>query len=377
MMVDLLSYGPLEGVRILEIESLAPAPFACMVLSQLGAEVLTVRRPRLHDAADLLGRTGDVHDPLQQGRASITRDLADPRDRDDVLGLVAACDVFVEGFRPGVAERLGLGPEVLRAINPGLVYTRMTGWGQQGPRSSTAGHDINYLALTGALDAIGQAGGPPTPPLNLVADFGGGGMLMVIGVLAALHSRQRDGLGDVVDAAMVDGVASLTSFLHGMSASGSWSPGRGTNLLDGSAPFYTTYATSDGLYVAVGAVEDRFYSELVKGLDLVEAELPDRWNRDSWPEVGAVFDRRFMTRTRARWDEIFAGTDACVTPVLALHEAAHDDHLLSRETFVPQSPFPTAAPRFERHPHTQTLDEIESSDLLASWRRAPRVTSRT
>lgn len=371
------SHGPLDGLRVLEIESLAPAPFACMVLAQLGAEVLTVRRPRAHDAADLLGRAGEVRDPLQQGRASITRDLTDPHDRDEVLGLVPTCDVFVEGFRPGVAERLGLDPEVVRAVNPGVVYARMTGWGQQGPRSGTAGHDINYLALTGALDAIGQAGGPPIPPLNLVADFGGGGMLMVVGVLAALHSRQADGLGDVVDAAMVDGVASLTSFLHGMSASGSWSPGRGSNVLDGSAPFYSTYETADGRYVAVGAVEDRFYSELVTGLDLVEADLPDRWNRADWPALGATFARRFMTRTRAGWDEVFAGTDACVTPVLGLHEAADDDHLRSRATFVPASPFPTSAPRFARHEHRHTLEEIDSGALLAAWRGAPRVTSRT
>jgi alpha-methylacyl-CoA racemase len=372
-----LSPGPLDGLRVLEIESLAPAPFACMMLAQLGAEVVTVRRPRAADAPDLLGRAGKVHDPLQQGRASITRDLTDPHDRAEVLGLVEACDVFVEGFRPGVAERLGLGPDVVRALNPGVVYARMTGWGQHGPRSGTAGHDINYLALTGALDAIGQAGGPPTPPLNLVADFGGGGMLLVVGVLAALHSRQADGIGDVVDAAMVDGVASLTSFLHGMSASGSWSRGRGTNVLDGSAPFYRTYETADGLYVAVGAVEDRFYSALVAGLDLAGTDLPDRWNRDHWTELGATFAQRFRMRTRAGWDAVFGGSDACVTPVLGLHEAAHDAHLRSRETFVAESPFPTSAPRFARHAHRRTLEEADGDDLLTSWRAAPRVRSRT
>jgi alpha-methylacyl-CoA racemase len=348
-----------------------------MVLAQLGAEVVTVRRPRDDAAADLLGRTEPIVDPLQLGRPSITCDLGDPHDRDRVLELAMASDVFVEGFRPGVAERLGIGPDALCTVHPELIYARMTGWGQHGARSSTAGHDINYLALTGALDAIGPAGGQPTPPLNLVADFGGGGMLLVIGILAALHARQHDGRGDVIDAAMVDGVASLTSFLHGLSASGSWAPGRGSNLFDGSAPFYTTYETADGLYMAVGAVEDRFYSELLQGLDLDPSALPDRWDRSRWPELRGSLADRFKTLSRARWDSVFARTDACVTPVLGLHEASQDEHLLSRETFVRDSAFPTAAPRFERHGREHDGSAIDSDDLLDAWRRNPRVRPRS
>lgn len=343
----------LSGIQVVELESLAPAPFGCMLLRQLGATVTTVRRP-VSRGPDLLGRTGPVVDPLQQGRHDVEADLATPPGRDTVRRLVATADVFVEGFRPGVTERLGLGPDDLLALNPALVYARMTGWGQDGTRASTAGHDINYLALTGVLHAIGPGDAPPPPPLNVVADFGGGGMLLAVGVLAALQARTRDGRGDVIDVAMVDGVSTLATFLHGLQASGGWHSTRGTNMLDGSAPFYTTYATADGGYVAVGAVEDTFYAALVDSLGFDLTTLPDRRDRSRWPELRELFARRFAQETRQHWDELLAGTDCCVTPVLSLSEAAADEHLRSRGTFGPDSPFPAPAPRFRDRPPVST-----------------------
>ena len=339
---------PLAGVRVVELESLAPAPFGCMLLAQLGATVTTVRRPP-RPGPDLLGRPDGSRDPLQSGREDVEADLTTAGGQDTVRSLVRDTDVFVEGFRPGVAERLRLGPDELLGINPGLIYARMTGWGQEGPRAATAGHDINYLALTGVLHAIGPDDRPPPPPLNVVADFGGGGMFLVVGVLAALHARSRDGRGDVVDVAMVDGVSTLAGFLHGMRATGAWTSTRGSNVLDGSAPFYTTYRTADGGYVAVGAVEQQFYDALVARLGLDATALPDRWDRQRWPELRATFARRFRERSRADWDRAFRDTDACVTPVLSLGEATTDEHLTARGTFGPTIPVPAPAPRFRVH----------------------------
>ncbi len=261
--------GPLNGVRVVEIASLAPAPFGCMVLSDLGADVLRVERPE----SCRPGLPAPV-DPLTRGRRSVGLNLKDPAGLDLLLRLIDGADVLVEGFRPGVTERLGFGPEVCAQRNPALIYARMTGWGQEGPLAPTAGHDIDYIAISGALHPIGRAGERPVPPLNLVGDFGGGGMLLAVGVLAALVERQRSGLGQVVDAAMVDGSALLSSFIYGLRARGAWRDERGVNLLDGGAPFYDTYATADGKFVAVGALEPQFYAALLAGLGLTDAGLP-------------------------------------------------------------------------------------------------------
>ena len=340
--------GPLNGVRVIEIASLAPAPFACMVLADLGAEVIRVDRPTS------VGRPAGVGeasmDPLGRGRRSIGLNLKDPAGVDLLLRLVESADVLVEGFRPGVTERLGFGPEVCLARNPGIVYGRMTGWGQEGPMSGMAGHDINYIAVAGALDPIGRAGERPVPPLNLVGDFGGGGMLLAVGVLAALYERSRSGRGQVVDAAMVDGAALLTSFIHGLRGQGLWTDTRGTNLLDTGAPFYDTYETADGLHMSVGALEPQFYAALLRGLGLEDEDLPDQRDRDRWPELRARFTEVFKSRTRAEWTEVFDGTDACVAPVLNLGEAPAHPHTTARDGFVEVGglPQPAPAPRFSR-----------------------------
>jgi alpha-methylacyl-CoA racemase len=337
--------GPLDGVRVVEIASLAPAPFGCMILSDLGADVLRVERPE----ACRPGAPAPV-DPLTRGRRSIGLNLKDPAGIDLLLLLLESADVLVEGFRPGVAERLGFGPEVCEQRNPGLIFARMTGWGQEGPLAPTAGHDIDYIAVSGALHPIGRAGERPVPPLNLVGDFGGGGMLLAIGVLAALVERQRSGRGQVVDAAMVDGSALLTSFMYGLRARGAWRDERGVNLLDGGAPFYDTYATSDGRYVAVGALEPEFYAALLAGLGLTGAGLPAQLDVSGWPVLRARFAEVFAQRTRDEWAAVFEGTDACVAPVLSPAEACEHPHNLARKVFTDVGGLsqPAPAPRFRR-----------------------------
>ncbi|WP_079062923.1 CaiB/BaiF CoA transferase family protein [Peterkaempfera griseoplana] len=329
--------GPLEGLRVVELAAIGPAPFACMMFADLGAEVVRVER------ADGVRSFGAWHRELDRGRTEVALDLKDPAGRAELLALVERSDVLVEGFRPGVAERLGIGPGECLARNPGLVYARMTGWGQEGPLALTPGHDINYLALTGALHAIGAAGGPPVPPVNLLGDFGGGGMLLVAGVLAALWERQRSGLGQVVDAAIVDGAGAMLGMLTAMSSAGEWRPERGANLLDGGAPFYTCYACSDGRHMAVGALEDRFYAALLAGLELDPAALPDRSCPAHWPALRQLFADRFARRDRDFWTAAFEGTEACVTPVLSVDEAASHPHHLARGS-GPAKP----APRFSR-----------------------------
>jgi alpha-methylacyl-CoA racemase len=343
--------GPLDGVRVLEIASLAPAPFGCMILADLGADVLRIDRAEAGgQRAAGPGGPARLADPLGRGRRSAGLNLKDPAGLDLLLRLAEDADVLVEGFRPGVAERLGFGPDVCAARNPRLVYARMTGWGQHGPLAATAGHDIDYIAVSGALGAIGRAGERPVPPLNLVGDFGGGGMLLAVGVLAALVERARSGLGQVIDAAMVDGSALLTSFVRGLYASGAWQGERGTNLLDGGAPFYDTYACADGGYVAVGALEPQFYAALLDGLGLAGANLPDRGDRVTWPALRARFAEIFATRTRDEWAAVFAGTDACVAPVLGLGEAPGHPQALARDAFpdIGGVPQPAPAPRFSR-----------------------------
>jgi alpha-methylacyl-CoA racemase len=337
--------GPLDGVRIIEIASLAPAPFGCMIMSDLGADVLRVERP-VSCRPDL----PEPVDPLTRGRSSIGLNLKDPDGVGLLLRLVENADVLVEGFRPGVTERLGFGPAVCAARNPGLIYARMTGWGQDGPLAPTAGHDIDYIGVSGALHPIGRAGERPVPPLNLVGDFGGGGMLLAVGVLAALVERQRSGLGQVVDAAMVDGSALLSSFIYGLRARGAWRDERGVNLLDGGAPFYDTYTTSDGKYVAVGALEPQFYAALLKGLGLEGSELPFQLDPSGWPVLREKFTEIFASRTRDDWTAVFDGTDACVAPVLSPAEAAQHPHNAARGVFTEVAGLtqPAPAPRFGR-----------------------------
>jgi alpha-methylacyl-CoA racemase len=339
--------GPLDGIRVVEIASLAPAPFGCMILSDLGADVLRV------DRAEICGTMASAPlDPLTRGRRSVGLNLKDPAGVELLLRLAASADVLVEGFRPGVAERLGFGPQVCAERNPRLVYGRMTGWGQDGPLAPTAGHDIDYIAISGALSLVGRAGQAPVPPVNLLADFGGGGMLLALGILAALLERERSGLGQVVDAAMVDGSALLTSFVYGLRAAGAWQDARGVNLLDGGAPFYDTYQTADGGYVAVGALEAKFYAELLAGLGLSTAGLPPQHDRAGWPVLRARFTEVFLTRTRDEWAEVFAGSDGCVAPVLSPAEAPGHPHNAARGTFADVGGLvqPAPAPRFGRSP---------------------------
>jgi alpha-methylacyl-CoA racemase len=340
--------GPLRGTRVVEIASLAPGPFGCMILSDLGADVLRVDRPEVCGP----GATAPA-DPLARGRRSIGLNLKDAEGMELLLRLVEQADVLVEGFRPGVAERLGFGPEICLERNPRLVFARMTGWGQDGPLAPTAGHDIDYIAVSGALHGIGRAGERPVPPLNLVGDFGGGGMLLALGVLAALLERERSGRGQVVDAAMVDGSALLNTFLYGLLAGGAWQEERGTNLLDGGAPFYDTYQTADGEYVAVGALEPKFYAELLAGLGLADAGLPGQYDRPGWPVLRQRFTEAFARRTRDEWTAAFSGSDACVAPVLRPSEAPHHPHTAARGTFLDGDGLvqPAPAPRFSRTPN--------------------------
>ncbi|MEV4703057.1 CaiB/BaiF CoA-transferase family protein [Actinoplanes sp. NPDC049316] len=361
--------GPLAGVRVVELAGLAPGPFGCMVLADLGADVVCVDRP---------GGPGLPQSAaLRRGRRVVTVDLRSPGGVADVLRLAGRADVFVEGFRPGVAERLGLGPQECRDRNPRLVYARMTGWGQDGPLAGRAGHDIGYIAVAGALEPLGRAGQAPHAPINLLGDFAGGGMLLAVGVLAALLERERSGVGQVVDAAMVDGSALLTTFLHGMAAEGRWPGPRGTNLLDGGAPFYDTYATADGGFMAVGALEPQFYAALLAGLGLDgDPELPDRDDPAGWDTLRRRFAERFAQRTRDEWSEVFAGVDACVTPVLSPAEAPGHPHNRARGTFVTvgDQVQPAPAPRFSRTPAAEPVPERDAGGVAAVLREweAPR-----
>jgi len=337
--------GPLASLKVVELAGLAPAPFATTVLADLGAEVVRVDRAK--PGFDVLTFP---HDPLSRSRRWIGVDTKSPEGRDIVLRLVESADVLIEGFRPGVTERLGIGPDDCLARNPGLVYGRITGWGQDGPLAQAAGHDINYIGLAGALEPIGRAGERPVPPLNLLGDFGGGGMLLAMGVLAALVERSVSGRGQVVDASMVEGSALLTAGMHGLKNIGLWSRGRGENMLDGGAPFYDTYETSDGKYVAVGAIEERFWGDLVKVLEIEPEKVAGRLDPEQWPAVREVLAAVIRTRTRDEWTARAEGTDACLTPVLDTAEAARHPHNVARESFVSldghQQPAP--APKFSR-----------------------------
>jgi alpha-methylacyl-CoA racemase len=362
--------GPLSDVRVLELAGIGPAPYACMLLADAGADVLRVERP----AASGAPAPGTVHwDLLNRNKRSAAVNLRTAEGAALVLDLVTEADVLVEGWRPGVAERLGVGPDACFERNPGLVYGRMTGWGQDGPLSGDAGHDIDYIALSGALWSIGRSAEPPVPPLNLVGDFGGGGMMLAFGVLAAVVEARSNGRGQVVDAAMVDGAASLMTMTYAFRQLGMWREERGVNVLDTGAPFYEVYETSDGKWFAIGAIEPQFYAELVKVTGLDHADLPPQMDRDRWPEMKQRFAEVFASRTRDEWVEAFAGTDACGAPVLSPWEAHSHPHNASRKTFVEVAGVvqPGPAPRFSRTPgevhRPPPFAGADTDEVLVAW----------
>ena len=362
--------GPLSGIKIVEMAGIGPGPFCAMMLSDMGADVLRIDRVK---KADLGFDVDPKYDLLNRGRRSLALDLKTAAGVAAARRLIAGADALVEGFRPGVMERLGLGPEGCLADNPRLVYGRVTGWGQDGPLAHAAGHDIDYVALAGTLHCIGRAGGAPVPPLNLVGDFGGGAMYLAFGLVCALLEARQSGRGQVVDAAMVDGAASLATFLHGLSALGLWREARGENILDGGAPWYDVYATSDGKYVAIGAIEGRFYAELLRLLGLDPDSLPAQHDRARWPELRARFAETFASRTRAEWEDILGGSDACFAPVLTPGEAVEHAHNRARGTFVEIDGItqPGPAPRFSRtRPEIQGPPPTPGTDgeaALADW----------
>jgi alpha-methylacyl-CoA racemase len=341
--------GPLTGVRIVEVAGIGPGPFCAMMLADMGADVIRVDRPAPPPPAGGAPPRADV---LNRGRRSIAVDLKTDEGVEVVLALAERADGLLEGFRPGVAERLGIGPEPCLARNGRLVYGRMTGWGQDGPYSATAGHDINYIALAGALWPIGRRGESPVPPLNLIGDFGGGGMLLAFGLACALFEAQRSGRGQVVDAAMVDGSAVLTTMIHGFRASGEWLDERESNLIDGGAHFYGVYETADGGWISLGAIEPQFYAELLRLLGLDPGRLPAQNDRAAWPALRRRLEGIFRTRTRDEWCRLLEGTDTCFAPVLSLEEAPRHPHNTARSTFIEVAGVvqPAPAPRYSRTP---------------------------
>ena len=340
--------GPLAGYRVIEMAGIGPAPFCAMLLADLGAEVIRVDRREKTD----LGVSGREprFEVLLRGRKSIAVDVKSTAGQDVVKRLVRDADALIEGFRPGVMERLGLGPDDLGKVNPRLVFGRMTGFGQEGPMAPRAGHDINYIALSGVLNHIGRAGEPPLHPLNLVGDYGGGGMYLAFGVVCAILEAQKSGKGQVVDACMIDGSASLMAMVHGMWSEGVWAEARGTNMLDSGAPWYNCYETKDGKWVSIGSIEKRFYADLLSRLDLGAEKLPAQHDRSGWPTLKARFTEVFKSRTRSEWETVFAGSDACFAPVLSISEVAAHPHNAERGTFVTRDGVqqPAPAPRFSR-----------------------------
>ena len=362
--------GPLEGVKILEIAGIGPGPFAAMMLSDMGAEVLRIDRAQNVGSGRGAPPPGDL---LARNRRNVAVDLKNPDGVETVLELVASADGLLEGFRPGVMERLGLGPDVCLERNPGLVYGRMTGWGQEGPMATAAGHDINYIALAGALDPIGRRGEAPVPPLNLVGDFGGGGMFLAFGMVCALVERARSGQGQVVDAAMVDGAAVLMTMMHAMRGWGAWNDERGTNILDTGAHFYDVYETADGRYVSIGSIEPQFYKELLQKTGLEGEDLPHQMDRSHWEPLKRRLAEVFRTKTRDEWCEIMEGSDVCFAPVLSMGEAPDHPHMKHRGTFrefegVLQ---PAPAPRFSRTAAEITRREAaageHTDEALSDW----------
>ena len=353
--------GPLAGVKVIELGGIGPGPHAAMVLADLGADVVRVRRP------GGLAMPAENVDLLHRGKRIVDLDVK--KDPQTLLDLAAKADVLLDCFRPGTCERLGIGPDDCAAVNPRLIFARITGWGQDGPLASAAGHDINYLSQTGALSAIGYRDRPPVAPLNLVADFGGGSMFVLLGIVSALYERERSGEGQVIDAAMVDGVSILSQMMWTMKATGSLKDERESFMLDGAAPFYRTYETSDGKYMAVGAIEPQFFAQLLAGLGLSDEDVA-QFDFAAYPETHKLFEDTFASKTRDEWTEIFSGTDACVTPVLTWTEASQNDHLRARATVVEANGVEQAAPapRFSRTPPgpvgappqvTTSIDDID------------------
>lgn len=360
--------GPLAGLRIVELAGQGPAPFAGAMLADFGAEVVLIDRPPESGWRPEIPREFDFYN---RNKRSVALDLKSPGGRAAALRMVAKADVLIEGYRPGVAERLGLGPEVCLKANPRLIYARMTGWGQEGPLAGEAGHDVNYLALTGALHAMGPADSPPAPPLNLVADMGGGGMFLVAGVLMALHALRAGGSGQIVDCAMLDGVSQLMSAFHAFRQQGSWSERRQDNIADGGAPWFACYAASDGGFVSVGAVEGVFYANLLAVLGFAPGDLPDRAERRNWPELRARFAERFATRTRDEWTALMAGREACFAPVLTIEEAWSHPQMQARGTFQPMAGklWPAPAPRLSATPGSLRRPAPEpGADAAEVWR---------
>ncbi len=341
--------GPLSGIKILEFAGIGPGPFAAMMLSDMGAEVLRIDRAVAVQDPIPDEPSGDL---LNRGRRSVALDLKHPDAIATALRLVEESDALLEGFRPGVMERLGLGPDVCLERNPKLIYGRMTGWGQEGPMAHASGHDINYIALAGTLEPLGRKGEKPFAPVNLVGDFGGGGMLLAFGVACALVERGLSGKGQVVDAAMVDGAASLMTMIHGMRQLGFWKDERGTNLLDGGAHFYDTFETADGKYVSIGSIEPQFYAELLEKTGLAEQDLPRQMDREQWPAMKQRMEAIFQSKTRDEWCEIMEGSDVCFAPVLSMEEAPRHPHIAARDTFVTVAGKvqPAPSPRFSRTP---------------------------
>ena len=341
--------GPLAGIKVIEIAGIGPGPYGAMLLADLGADVIRIDRSGNVMGGDPATPPGDI---LARGRRSIGVDLKHPDGVAAVLDLIEGADALVEGFRPGVMERLGLGPDVCLARNPKLVYGRMTGWGQEGPYAQAAGHDINYIALAGALEPMGRAGQQPTAPINLIGDFGGGGMMLAFGVCAALLEARTSGRGQVIDAAMVDGAASLMSMTWSFRAMWIWSDERGTNMLDTGAHFYDTYETADGKYVSIGSIEPQFYAELLRLTEIDPASLPSQHDKRHWPELKERFAQVFKGKTRDEWCEIMEHTDVCFAPVLPMVEAPEHPHIKGRGTFTEVAGVtqPAPAPRFSRTP---------------------------
>jgi alpha-methylacyl-CoA racemase len=362
--------GPLAGMRVIEMVGIGPCPFAAMMLADMGAEVIRIDKPGNSSAFPILGTRADV---MARGRRSLSLDLKQPADRATLLALVAKADILIEGFRPGVMERLGIGPDACLAANPRLVFGRVTGWGQDGPLAQAAGHDINYIALTGMLHAIGRKDAPPPPPLNLVGDFGGGAMMLAFGVLCAAWEARNSGQGQVVDAAMTDGAALLGAMMYGFKAFGAWSAGRESNLLDGGAHFYDTYACADGKFISIGPIEPQFYARLLELAEITDPAFARQMDPRAWPELKARLAAVFATRSRDAWCTLLEGSEACFAPVLDMDEAPAHPHNVARGTFAEIDGVvqPAPAPRFSRTvpdlPAGPSRPGADSAAILRDW----------